>query len=54
MQQVRITDVVDVQAIVNEALGITAADDLTHDGRVDVSDVQIVVNSAIGKGCSAS
>ena len=34
VQQVGTTDVVDVQAIVNEALGITAAaDDLTHDGR---------------------
>jgi hypothetical protein len=45
-------NVVDVQLIVNEALGVTpAVNDLNHDGVVNVADVQIVINAALGLGC---
>ena len=55
INQEGITDVVDVQSIVNEALGLKAAvDDLNQDGLVNVPDVQIVINSALGKGCPAA
>ena len=47
-------NVVDVQRIINEALGVAAAvDDLNGDGAVNVVDVQIVINSALGLGCTA-
>jgi hypothetical protein len=47
-------NVVDVQLIINEALGVTpAADDLNVDGLVNVIDVQLVTNAALGLGCSA-
>jgi hypothetical protein len=46
--------VTDVQAIINEALGVTpATNDLNGDGVVNVSDVQIVINAALGLGCAA-
>jgi hypothetical protein len=45
-------NVVDVQLIVNEALGVTPpVNDLNHDGSVNVADVQIVINAALGLGC---
>jgi hypothetical protein len=48
-------NVVDVQAIVNEALGVTRAiDDLNGDGVVNSVDIQIVINAALGLGCTAS
>jgi hypothetical protein len=48
-------DVSDVQAIVNQAVGQSAAaNDLNHDGVVNVVDVQIVINSALGMGCSGT
>jgi hypothetical protein len=49
------TNVVDVQLIVNEALGTSqAGNDLNGDGVVNVVDVQIVVNSALNLGCSST
>ena len=48
------TNVVDVQLIINEALGVAAANnDLNGDGKVNVVDVQIVINAALGLGCTA-
>jgi hypothetical protein len=48
------TNVADVQKVINEALGVTAAvNDLNGDGNVNVADVQIVINAALGLGCSA-
>jgi uncharacterized repeat protein (TIGR01451 family) len=50
-----ITNVADVQSIINEALGVTqAANDLNGDGSVNVADVQIVINAALGLGCTAT
>lgn len=44
--------VVDVQLILNEALGtMPAADDLNGDGLVNITDIQIVINAALGKNC---
>jgi hypothetical protein len=44
--------VTDVQAILNEALGIAAAvHDLNQDGTVNVVDVQYVAMAALGQGC---
>jgi hypothetical protein len=49
------TNVVDVQEIVNEALGeAPAANDLNHDGVANVVDIQIVIDAALGLGCSRS
>ena len=46
------TNVVDVQLMINEALGVLiAVHDLTHDGRVDVTDIQKIINAALGVGC---
>jgi hypothetical protein len=46
------TNVVDVQNLINEALGVVAAvHDLNHDGAINVADVGIVINSALGLGC---
>ena len=48
------TNVVDVQAIINEALGaISATDDLNQDGVVNVVDIQIIINAALALGCEA-
>jgi hypothetical protein len=45
----------DVQAIINEALGVTTpANDLNGDGTVNVVDLQIVTNAVLGQSCSAS
>ena len=47
-------NVVDTQAIINEALGHRlAANDLTLDGVVNVVDIQIVTNGALLLGCFA-
>jgi hypothetical protein len=47
-------NVVDVQLVINEALGVaTASHDLNTDGTVNVVDVQIVINAALGLGCAA-
>jgi hypothetical protein len=49
-----VSNVADVQRIINEALGVTqATDDLNLDGAVNVADVQIVINAALGLGCAA-
>ena len=49
-----VTNVVDVQLIINQALGVvTPVNDLNGDGVVNVVDVQIVINAALGLGCSA-
>ena len=54
INQDSIANVVDVQRIINEALGVAAAaDDLNGDGIVNVVDVQIVINAALGLGCTA-
>jgi hypothetical protein len=46
--------VVDVQFIINEALGSAApSNDLNGDGAVNVVDVQIVINGVLGLSCSA-
>jgi len=50
----RIFTVVDVQRIMNEAMGATqSADDVNHDGRVNVTDVQIVINAVLGLACAS-
>lgn len=44
----------DVQAILNQALGVTpAVNDLSNDGWVNVVDIQIVINAVVGLGCAA-
>ena len=44
--------VADVQALINEALGVVAAvHDMNRDRVVDVADVQKVVSAAMGNGC---
>jgi hypothetical protein len=44
----------DVRALVNQALGVTAAlNDLTGVGAVSVADVQIEINAVLGLGCAA-
>ena len=49
------TNAVDIQSIVNQALGIVAAaNDLNADGALNVVDVQIAMNSALGRGCVAT
>ena len=48
-------DISDVQAMINQAHGLTAGvNDLDQNGRVDVTDVQLVINSALGLGCHAT
>jgi hypothetical protein len=50
-----IVNVIDVQRIINEALGlIPATDSLTGSGAVTVADIQIVINAALGMGCTAA
>jgi hypothetical protein len=45
--------VVDVQQMINEALGaIAGSDDVNADGVVNVVDLMIVVNAALNKGCA--
>ena len=49
-----ITNAVDVQIMVNEALGaIPAFNDLNRDRAVDAVELQIVANAALGLGCEA-
>jgi hypothetical protein len=49
------TTVTDVQAIVNEVLGVASpVHDLNGDGVVNIVDIQLVVNAAIGFGCLAN
>jgi thermitase len=49
----QVTSVVDVQRMINEALGVAAAaNDLNTDGVVNVADIEIVINSAMGRGCT--
>ena len=44
--------VADVQSLVNQTLGVTAAvNDLNHDGVVNVADIQKAINAAFGLGC---
>ncbi len=46
-------NIIDVQRIVNEALGLLqAADDLDHDGRISIVDVQIEIGAALGWACT--
>jgi len=48
------TTAADVQAVINEALGIqAAANDLNGDGVVNVVDVSIAINAVLGNGCAA-
>ena len=48
----QLTNVVDVQLAINEALGTALPlHDLNHDGDVNVADVQKLVNAALGLGC---
>ena len=46
-----VVNVLDVQIMVNMALGLTACVDLDGDGRCDVIDVQRVTNAALGQAC---
>jgi hypothetical protein len=47
-----VTNVADVQLMINEALGkAPPVDDLVGNGVVNVADVQIVINAALGLGC---
>ena len=49
------TNMVDVQDIVKEALGVSSAtDDLNGDGAVSVVETQIVMNAVLNLGCSAT
>jgi len=49
------TTVTDVQAIMNEVLGVVSpVHDLNGDGAVNVVDIQLVVNAAVGFGCLAN
>jgi uncharacterized repeat protein (TIGR01451 family) len=49
------TDLRDVQAIVNQALGTASPlNDLTKAGRIDVGEAQLVVNAVLGWGCGAN
>ena len=49
------SSVADVQSMINQALGITAAaSDLNHDHKVNLVDMQIVLNAALNMGCSSS
>jgi hypothetical protein len=44
--------VADVQAIINQALGVSpAVNDMNRDGVVNVADVQKVIGAAMGQGC---
>jgi VWFA-related protein len=46
-------DVVDVQAIINQALGLVSATcDINGDNQVNVGDVRIVINATLGMGCN--
>jgi hypothetical protein len=48
----QVASVVDVQTMIDEALGLTLpVDDLNHDGVVNVADVQKVIGAVIGLGC---
>ena len=48
-----VVNIVDVQMIVNQVLGISPATcDLNGDGKIDIVDVQIVVNASLGLGCN--
>jgi hypothetical protein len=54
VNQVGSVTVADVQAVINQALGIAApSGDLQKDGVVNVIDVQMAVNAALGFGCAA-
>ncbi len=47
--------VVDIQTVVNEALGVVSpVHDLKDDNAVNVADAQIVINALLGLGCVAS
>jgi probable HAF family extracellular repeat protein len=47
------TNVADVQAVINEALGVAAPNnDLNSDGVINVTDIQVVVNAVLQKGCT--
>jgi exo-beta-1,3-glucanase (GH17 family) len=49
------TNVLDVQLIINEALGLASpVNDLNGDVVVNVVDVQLAVNAALGRGCAAT
>ena len=50
----QLTSVLDVQRMINEALGVVAPplNDLNSDGVVNVADIEIVINSALGRGCT--
>jgi len=50
-----VTGIADVQAVVNQALGMApAVNDLNQSGRVDVVDIQLVIDSMLGLGCEAT
>ena len=45
--------VIDVQALINEALGVSPANnDLNDDGVVNVADIQTVINAVLNLGCT--
>jgi hypothetical protein len=49
-----VTDVLDVQGMIKQALGINSAgNDLNGDGAVNLVDVQIVIDAAMKMGCMA-
>jgi len=55
VNQDAVVDVVDVQGVINEALGVTPSiNDLNQDGTVNTVDIQLVMNAALGLGCGAS
>jgi hypothetical protein len=46
------TNIVDVQTVVNEALGIVPkVHDLNHDGVIGVADIAKAINATLGFGC---
>ena len=53
LNQDGVTNVTDVQRIVNEVGATPATDDLNGDSRIDSLDIQLVVTSALGSVCAA-
>jgi probable HAF family extracellular repeat protein len=48
-----VTNVADVQFLINQALGATrASNDLNGDGAVNVADIQVVINAVLNLGCT--
>jgi hypothetical protein len=49
-----VVNIVDVQLMINQALGLSSCTDLNIDGRCDISAVQRVINADLGQTCNTS